>query len=277
MKELRKIYFRAPDLRFCLLPLVLLVLIAIGLLIINCAPKPKLLPQDRTPENVLQCVLKNRIDFTSQASLLDLQLKGKEAKFSGEVEIYYQAPDSFAFFPRTFLGADIFKAAGADDILTIYFPRENQYFSGKISGLENTRLWSWNIPFRTLLDLILGKEGWMEPQAEFIGKTEKYFVYRYEDTNWVKEYHVNAVRCRLVETSLTHKPDGALYRIDYKSYTRYDNYEIPIIVKIVSSNRETAMIKYQERKFDITLPATKLRLQIPADSKRVDLKSRKAE
>jgi hypothetical protein len=274
---LRKRYFHIPDLRPRSLPLVLPVLIGVGLLISNCAPKSKLLPQDRTPENVLRCALKNRIDFTSQACLLDLQLKGKEAKFSGEVEIFYQAPDSFAFSPRTFLGADIFKAVGADDTLTIYFPRENQYFSGKISDLENTRLWSWSIPFLTLLELILGKEGGMEPEAEFVGKTDKNFVYRYEDENWVKEYQVNAERCRLVETSLTPRSDGESYRIEYKSYSGYDNYEIPKIMKVVSSSGENVLIKYEERKFDLSIPAAKLRLQIPADSKKVDLKSRESE
>lgn len=248
-----------------------------GLLIVNCAPKPRVLPLDRTPENVLQCVLKNKIEFTSQACLLNFQLKGKEAKFSGEVEIFYQAPDSFAFYPRSFLGADIFKAGGADDTLTIYFPRENQYFSGRISDLENTQFWSWNIPFRMLLDLILGKEGLMEPQAQFISKTGKYFVYRYEDENWIKEYHVDDGKCRLVKTSLTQKPSGDNYQIDYKGYKKYDSNEVPRAMKIISSSQENALIKYEERKFNVSIPTAKLRLQIPADSKRASLKSRESK
>jgi hypothetical protein len=277
MKEPRKLCFHISHPGIRLFPAALLLLIWIGLLITNCAPKPKILPQDRTPENVLRCVLKNRIEFTSQACLLNLQLKGKEAKFSGEVEIFYQTPDSFAFYPRSFLGADIFKAVGADDTLTIYFPEKNQYFSGRISDLGNTRLWSWNIPFQMLLNLILGKEVLMEPEVQFAGKTEKYFVYRYEDEDWTKEYHVDAERCRLVKTSLTQKSSGDYYQIEYKSYTKYDSYEVPGVVKIISSSRENALIKYMERKFNLSIPPTKLRLQIPADSKRVDLKSRESQ
>ncbi|MFH1336130.1 MAG: DUF4292 domain-containing protein [Candidatus Zixiibacteriota bacterium] len=277
MKEPREYCFHIPDLKIRLFPAALLLLIWIGLLITNCAPKPKILPQDRTPENVLRCVQKNRIEFTSQACLLNLRLKGKEAKFSGEVEIFYQAPDSFAFYPRSFLGADIFKAVGAADTLTVYFPGENQYFSGEISDLENTRLWSWNIPFQMLLNLILRKEGLMEPEVQFAGKTEKYFVYRYEDEDWIKEYHVDAERCRLVKTSLTQKSGGDNYQIEYKSYTKYDSYEVPRVVKIISSGQENALIKYEERKFNLSIPATKLRLQIPADSKRVDLRSQESE
>jgi len=204
-------------------------------------------------------------------------LKGKEAKFSGGVEIFYQAPDSFAFYPRSFLGTDIFKAVGADDTLAIYFPRENQYFSGRISDLENTQLWSWNIPFQMLLNLILGKEGLMEPNVQFVSKTEKYFVYRYEDENWIKEYHVDDGKCRLVKTNLTQKSSGDSYQIEYKSYTKYDLNEVPRLVKIISSGQENASIKYEERKFNVSIPATKLRLQIPANSKRVNLKSRESE
>jgi hypothetical protein len=277
MKELIKFRFHVTHIGIRFSSVALLLLIGIGLLITNCAPKPKILLQDRTPENVLHCVQKNKVAFTSQACLLELQLKGKEAKFSGEVEIFYQAPDSFAFSPRSFLGADIFKAVGADDTLTIYFPRESQYFSGKISDLENTRLWSWNIPFSTLLDLILGKQGLLESEVQFIGKMENYFVYRYEDENWIKEYHVDAGRCRLVKTSLMQKSGGDSYQVEYKSYTKHDTYEIPNMVKIVSSNRESVLIKYQERKFNLSIPASKLKLQIPADSKRVDLKSRESE
>ena len=276
MNEPSNSYSRPPGLRIGLLSLLIL-LIWCGLIWVNCAPKPKILPQDRTPENVLRCVQKNGIEFTSQAGLIDLQLKGKEAKFSGEVEIFYQAPDSFAFYPRSLLGADIFKAVGADDTLTIYFPRQNQFFSGKISDLENTRLWSWSIPFPVLMKLILGKEGLMEPEVRYVGKTDKYFVYRYEDVKWVEEYYVDAGRCRLVKTSLTPKSGGESYQVEYKSYTKHESNEVPKIVRISSSDRETAMIKYKERKFNLSIPAAKLELQIPADSKRVDLKSRESE
>jgi len=277
MNEPREFCFHISDLRIRLFSAALILLIWIGLLITNCAPKPKILPQDRTPENVLRCVQKNRIEFTSQACLLNLQLKGKEAKFSGEVEIFYQAPDSFAFYPRSFLGADIFKAVGTDDTLTIYFPRENQYFSGRISDLENTRLWSWNIPFQVLLNLILREESLMEPEVRFVSKTEKYFVYRCEDENWIKEYHVDAGKCRLLKTSLTQKSSGDYYKIEYKSYTKYESYEVPRVVKIITSGQDIASVKYVERKFNLSIPATKLKLIIPADSKRVDLKSRESE
>jgi hypothetical protein len=81
----------------------------------------------------------------------------------------------------------------------------------------------------------------------------------------------------LVKTSLTQKSSGDYYQIEYKSYTKYDSYEVPRVVKIISSSRENALIKYEERKFNLSIPPTKLRLQIPADSKRVELRSRESQ
>ena len=163
-----------------------------GLWIAGCAPKPGISSQIRTPENVLKCVREYRIEFTSLACLLDLQLKGKEARYSGSVEIYYQAPDTVAFYPRSFLGVNIFEATGKGDSLTIYFPKENQYFTGSYSDLENTRLWSWKIPFPLLFESITGKEGLMDPGVKYITRMDNLYVYGFEDENWVKEYYVDA-------------------------------------------------------------------------------------
>lgn len=243
----------------------------VGLIITDCAPIPKILPQDRTPENVLRCARQNTVEFTSLAGLLDLQLKGKAAKYSGTVEIYYQAPDTFAFYPRSFFGMNIFEALGQDDSLTVYFPKENQYFAGKYSDLENTRLWSWQIPFRLLSDLILGKEGLSDSDLVYFHSTGDWFGYKSEDENWIKEYYVDAAKCRLTQSRLTRKENGEYYLIDFKSYRRYGKSEKPAMVKIVSSTGDVASVKFREMKFDFSVPERKLRLQIPSDSKKVDL------
>ncbi len=243
----------------------------VGFMITDCAPKPRILPQDRTSENVLRCARQNTVEFTSLAGLLDLQLKGKAAKYSGTVEIYYQAPDTFAFYPRSFFGMNIFEAFGQDDSLTVYFPKENQYFTGKYSDLENTRLWSWHIPFRLLSDLILGKGGLSDSNLVYFCNTRDWFGYRSEDENWIKEYYIDAGKCRLTKSKLTRKKNGEYYLIDFKSYKKYGQGENPEVVRVVSSIGDVASIKFREMKFDFSVPERKLKLQIPSDSKRVEL------
>ena len=43
------------------------------------------------------------------------------------------------------------------------------------------------------------------------------------------------------------------------------------VVKISSSNRDMASVRFRELKFDFEIPGQKLELQIPPDSKRVEL------
>ena len=170
------------------------------------------------------------------------------------------------------MGINVFKALGEGDSLIIYFPKENQYFTGNYSDLENTRLWSWKIPFRVLLDLISGKMGTMEPNVQYVSQTDDLFVYRYEDENWIKEHYVDAGRCRLTKSRLTQKANGDYYQIEYRNYSKYDDKEMPKVVKIVSSSQDIVSIKFWEWKFDLQIPETKFKLQIPSDSKRLELK-----
>jgi hypothetical protein len=240
-------------------------------IIASCAPKPRMLLQDQTPENVWRCARENQVEFTSLAGLMDLQLKGKEAKYSGTVEIYYQAPDTFAFYPRSFFGMNIFQALGQDDSLTVYFPREKQYFAGKYSDLENTRLWSWQIPFRLFFELILLKEGLTDSNAVFLRNAGDLWIYSSEDNGWMKEYHVDAQKCRLVKSRYTNTNAGESYLIEYKSYKRYGKREYPTGMKIISSQRDMASVRFHELKFDFDIPEQKLQLKMPPESKKVEL------
>jgi hypothetical protein len=243
-------------------------------LIIGCAPKPKLLPQNKTPENVWRCALKNNVEFQTLACLLDLKLKGKEAKFSGTVEFFYDSSGTFAFYPRPVFGVEMFKASGKDDSLTIYFPRENQYYFGSFSDLEKTKFWSWKIPLKILLDMFLGRGGLIEENVKYVSNSKDLFSYRFEDENWIKEYWVDACRCRLKRSQFTQKSGGEVYQIEYRNFETYDQIEIPRVVKMRSIAKESAQIEFLERRFNSPIPEKKLKLQIPPDAKRVDFESR---
>lgn len=247
----------------------------VGFLLGGCAPKPKILTQNRTPENVLRCTLENKVEFETLACLLDLKLKGKEAQFSGTIEFFYKAPGTFVFYPRSIFGVNTFKTGGEDDSLTIYFPKENQYYSGSFADLEKTKLWSWKIPLKMLLGIITGREGLMESNAKYTGKSENLFLYKFEDENWIKDYWVDASRCRLKRGQFTQKAGGEIFQIEYKNFANHDQVEIPKEVKIESRVNDYAQIKFLERRFDFSVPENKFKLRIPFDAKRVDLERRK--
>jgi len=240
-----------------------------GFLTFGCAPKPKLLPDDRTPENVLRYEQKNQIEFETFACLMDLKLKGKEAKFSGTVEFFYKHPDTFSFYPRTFFGMGMFKAKGENDSLTIYFPKQNEFYCGSFSDFEKTGLWSWKISLNMLMEMILGRGRLIQEDVRYAGKTADLFLYEFEDENWIKEYWIDPRRCRVTKSRWRQKTDGEFYQIEYKNFIMQNHMEIPKVINIKSQTKNSARIKFLERKFNSSLPPKKFDLKIPPDAKRV--------
>jgi outer membrane lipoprotein-sorting protein len=262
-------YLRASPKGRIPLRFVLLFLGLAGFLISGCGPKPKLLPEDRTPEKVLRCARENQLHFDTFACLMNLKLEGEDAKFSGTIEFFYKHPDTFSFYPRTLFGMGAFRARGVGDSLTIYFPKRNEFYAGSFSEFERTGLWSWGISLNMLLDLILARTGLAEDDAEFVGTAEGLFLYELESEDWVKQYSIDSRRCRVTQSRWQQKSGGESYQIEYRNFTARDHAEIPKVIKIRSKAEDSAQIKFLERKFNPSVPPKKFELRIPADARQV--------
>jgi len=238
-------------------------------LIINCAPKPKILPEERTPQNVLKCALRNQIEFETFACIMNLKLKGTKTKFSGTVEFFYKSSDLFSFYPRSFWGANAFRAKGEDDTLTIYFPNDNEYYIGNFFDFEKSALWGLKIDLRTFLEIITGKDGIGEEDVRYTGQDKNSFIYESENERWIKRYWVDFGRCRVTKSLWTDKKWDEAYQIEYKNFAKLKEVELARIVKIKSNAKENIQIKFIERKFDLPIPEKKFQLKIPPDAKRV--------
>ena len=260
----------------------------VAILILSCAPKPRVLPEDRTPRNVLECAVENQIGFETLACLLNLRLEGEEGKSSGTIEFFYRRPDTFTLYPRTFLGIGGFKAMGEGDSLTIYFPGPNEYYRGSFSDFEESGLWSWGISLDMLLDLILARSGLRAENAEYAGTAENLFSYRSKDKEWVREYWIDSRSCRLVRSLWTQKDGQERYNIEYKDFTtdiiteslsetefRNRDIEIPSEIRIEGDGNDSARLKFKERRFNISVPASRFQIDIPADAERVAFETRK--
>ena len=218
---------------------------------------------------MLECALENQVEIETLASLLNLKLKGEEGKFSGTIEFFYRQPDTFVIYPRTFLGIGGFKAKGEGDSLTIYFPGRNEYCRGSFSDFERSGLWSWGISLNMLLDLILARGGPTAEEAQYAGATGDLFSYRTEEREWLREYWIDSRNCRLVRSLWTQKESQEWYRMEYKEFATYITAELPGDIRIESDANDSARLKFKERKFDISIPAGRFQIDIPADAQRV--------
>lgn len=238
-------------------------------LILNCAPKPKILPEERTPQNVLKCAVRNQIEFETFACIMNLKLKGEKMKFSSTVEFFYKSPDLFSFYPRSFWGTNIFKAKGEDDSLTLYFPNDNEYYTGNFSDFEKSALWGLDIDLKTLLKIITGENDLSEEGLVYAEQDKNNFIYKFEEERWTKQYWIDFKRCRLTQSEWTDKIRGEVYRIEYKNFVSFQDMELARIIEVKSRIKESARIKFIERKFNLPIPEKKFQLKIPPDAKRV--------
>jgi hypothetical protein len=252
-------------------------LILTTFLIFNCAPKPKILPEERTPQNVLKCAVKNQVKFETFACILNLKLKGEKAKFASTIELFYKSPGLFSFYPQSFWGADIFKAKGEGDSLTLYFPNDNEFYKGNFSDFEKSALWGLKIDLKTLLKIITDENNLSEKDMLYVRQEGNNFVYKSEDERWTKEYWVDFKKCLLVKSVWTGKKKEEVYDIEYKNFSSYQDARLANVIEIKSTakganhtvhTKESAKIKFIERKFNLLIPEKKFQLEIPPNAKR---------
>ena len=213
------------------------------------------------------------MEFETFACIMNLKLKGEKIKFSSTVEFFYKSPDIFSFYPRSFWGANIFKAKGEDDSLTLYFPNENEYYKGSFSEFEKSALWGLNIDLKTLLKIITGEIGLSEEDMLYMGQDKNNFIYKFEDERWIKQYRIDFKRCRLTKSEWIDKKRGKVYQIEYKKFVTFQKVELAKIIQIKSSAKESAKIKFIERKFNLSIPEKKFQLKISPNAKRVTFES----
>ncbi|MEZ5359578.1 MAG: hypothetical protein R3F48_12235 [Candidatus Zixiibacteriota bacterium] len=74
--------------------------------------------------------------FQSAAYLIDLRINDAGTKYSITTEVYVSG-DSTAFYGRGYVGKGAFKGHVVNDVATIYFRSENEYYSGPLGNLGN--------------------------------------------------------------------------------------------------------------------------------------------
>ncbi len=243
------------------------------LLLASCGPKPKLLPEETTPENVLRCTLDNQMEFETLACLVKMKIKGPESKFSGTVEFLFRNPDTFIFYPQTLFGIGGFRAKGEKDSLTIYFPRRNEFFRGSFSDFDEASPLEWDLPLHLLLQMILGRSGLSNDETKYAGREGDIFSYGSEDDTWRMGYWVDSRRCRLTKARWTRREDGNVFEAEYGGFKRKGPVEIPSDISIRSQPGYSVTLKFLERKFDKPLADDLFDLRIPSDAVRVTFES----
>ena len=102
--------------------------------VIGCAPTA---PLDEAAVSAYRQVQQARAEqLHSAAYLIDVRINDQGNKYSVTSELYV-AGDSVGFYGRGYLGRGVFKGRITDDTATIYFEREQEYFSAGADWLRS--------------------------------------------------------------------------------------------------------------------------------------------
>ena len=192
----------------------------------------------------------NYSEGKGDAFLYDVKIYREGKKNSVRLDIY-RKNDSLALFARGYLGKGVLKGLVVSDSVVIYFPTENEYFSGRLNELIYKSCAEQGDLEQILIDLFVRRP------VDLEYSTSDFYVTILGDEGEEQQFRLESKNCA----------ESARLEYDYRD-NRF------ILEKIDFSNRdETFRLTAQRRKFklDANIPTDKFFIPIPPEAVRINL------
>jgi len=179
------------------------------------------------------------------AYLFDMKITRNGKKNSVRLDVYRTA-DSIAFFARGYLGKGVVKGLLTAESLLVYFPTENEFYTGPMGDLLGTGCFE-DMPFERLLLDIFDRV-----PAEFEDTYRQYYLNILKESKNERRYRLIARNC----------PETIDIQYDLKE-RRY------IPERFEYENQDGSLkIRASRRKYRLNtgLPAEKFRVPITSDA-----------
>lgn len=183
------------------------------------------------------------------AYLFDIKIFQKGKKNSVRLDLY-RSGDSLALFARGYLGKGVLKGIIFPESILVYFPTENEYYSGNMVDIINGQC-AESFPFeKIIVDLF------MKTPPEIEEVYGNFYVNIRKETSIKREYELSSRKCPEsieIEYDLKEErfiPSKAEYKSDDGSF------------KLKMSRRKQRLnIEIPGEKFSLDIPATAVRIQ----------------
>ena len=192
----------------------------------------------------------NYDEGNGDAFLYDVKIYRDGRKNSVRLDVY-RMNDRLGIFARGYLGKGVLKGVVTPDSVVIYFPTENEYYSGKLNDLIDKSCAVRDNLERLVIDLFVKRP------VELDYPADDFYVTVIEEKNREKKYRLESKNCA----------ESALLEYDYKS----DRF---LLEKIDFTNRDNTFRFRAERrreKLNVGIPAEKLSVAVPSDAVRINL------
>ncbi|MFH1699254.1 MAG: hypothetical protein ABIE07_01600 [Candidatus Zixiibacteriota bacterium] len=248
----------------------ILIIAILCLMAISCAPyKAGRVNADKIIQGYSNNIEQRSGQFQSAAYLIDLRINDDGKKFSVTTEAYFSG-DSVGFYGRGYVGRGAFKGNVINDMVTIFFSSENEYFSGSLadfnSGAECSR------PGEVLLyvlSLLSGRTDIYEIEelAIFYESPRRF---EYQDGRFSRTVFLNKKSLPKKE-KLIDAICGDSIVVNYGLHsTKYPFYKTNDILYYNANYNFRARGFVREQQYNIQIKNRKFEVDIPASARRVE-------
>lgn len=249
------------------------IIAVLFLSIVSCAPykagKPGRVDGEKVVRDYSGIAEQRSGLFQSAAYLIDLRINDDGKKFSVTTEAYFSG-DSVGFYGRGYVGKGAFKGSVINDLVTIYFSSENEYFSGPLAELNSGAVCSR--PGEVLLYVLSLLSGGVEA-SEIDGFANFYDTprrFEYQDGRFDRTVFLNKKRLPKKE-KLIDQNCGDSIVVNYGSHsTKYPFYKTNDILYYNSNYNFRARGFVREQQYNIEIKERKFEVDIPATADRIE-------
>ncbi|MEW6014749.1 MAG: hypothetical protein AB1690_05465 [Candidatus Zixiibacteriota bacterium] len=183
------------------------------------------------------------------AYLLDVKINREGKKSSFRLDLY-QSEETLAWFARGYLGKGVMKGVLTNDSLIVYFPTEEEFYSGKLNALAKKSCLG-----NAELESVLGQLFRILP-PEISSLSDNFYLTILKEDDKQRRYILNYKDC------------GGGIRLDYEKHDL--RFLISNIQYIGEEETFGFEAKVRDFRLDTDLPADKFEIAIPSTATRLN-------
>ncbi|MEE9441687.1 MAG: hypothetical protein V3V99_03370 [candidate division Zixibacteria bacterium] len=246
------------------------IIIVWCLIIVSCTPyKAGRIDDKKVIHDYSSNVSQRSGQFRSAAYLIDLRINDDGKKFSVTTEVYFSG-DSVGFYGRGYVGKGAFKGNVINDVVTVYFSSENEYFSGQLAELNSgSECSSPGEVLLYVLSLLSGRIDTYEVD-DFAVFYDNPWRLKYQDGRFDRTILLNKRRLPKKE-KLIDSNCGDSIVVNYGSHsTKYPFYKTNDILYYNDNYNFRARGFVREQQYNIQLKKRKFEVVFPASARRIE-------
>ncbi len=248
--------------------------------IIGCAgSKPNLQtdPHAFSPEQVIQKIGENRAKVKTLAGSGKIIVNIPAQKFTGDLTVRVQRPDSLFIKTEAILGVDVGFLFADGVNFSSYSPIDNHHFSGPVDRIDGLVLFQMEIDYPELLNSVIGVPYFPTSSDTKMSARGGKLVFEQKLRDQNLRYEVDAQKFVITRIELSNDAGEMFFRQTFKRFRKVRGVWLPRhIVLTRPQNREQLTVWYSAVKPNTPIRPKDFQYKVPDNAESVILGKNKS-